>query len=267
MTHPACARLSAIHMLCLGLLGLASLSEVGCVSQHAYEQLKAETLELNRTLETVQEDIKELDQQIIGLQATNRREDEAAATAQAAAQRGEEELSVLKEQAGHKLGLLQTQITQLVSQSRQLAKQIAQMRHESVSLQAMSVQYKREVEEAQAPQKLMASNATTPTVTQGTISQGTITQKTAPLETTMQSPSVQPSTHPPTDTPSSTPPPASAVTAPQQVAQADPVPVNPAPSKPATPPRPVKAIPPPVDDSWIGMIIAWLTAFWNWLLS
>lgn len=237
----------AIQSMCVGLLGVASLTEVGCVSRHAYERLKAETQELNRTLETVQEDVKGLDQQIVELQATNRYEDEAAAKARAASQQEEAQLSAMREQTGHKLASLQTQIAQMVGQSRQLAQQLAGMRRESLSLQAMSVQYKQELDEAQTPPKVIVANTRPTTTNQGPTAQSSVSP---PSESTPAQISPSPQPAPPI-----------------QIAQAEPTPVNPVPTKQAPPPRPAKVIPPPVDDSWIGMITSWLAAIWKWLLS
>ncbi|MDH5724743.1 MAG: hypothetical protein OEY60_04650, partial [Nitrospira sp.] len=56
------------------LLAAVLLMNIGCVSRHAYEQLKSEIREQTQALETVREDVSGLDQQIAVLQAANRRE-------------------------------------------------------------------------------------------------------------------------------------------------------------------------------------------------
>ncbi|MDH4328004.1 MAG: hypothetical protein OEV77_05740, partial [Nitrospira sp.] len=63
------------------------LAGVGCVSQHAYDQIKAERDELTRSLDAERADISDLDRHIAELRAANRAEDAAATEFRAAIQR------------------------------------------------------------------------------------------------------------------------------------------------------------------------------------
>jgi hypothetical protein len=76
----------------LFVLAVTLLLEVGCVSRHTYDRVKAETLEQTQALEAVREDIRGLEREIAGLQASNRREDAATSELRAAIQREEEQL-------------------------------------------------------------------------------------------------------------------------------------------------------------------------------
>ena len=54
-------------------LAVVLLLEVGCVSRHTYERVKAETVEQTHALEAVREDVRELDREsrgIAGLEPT-----------------------------------------------------------------------------------------------------------------------------------------------------------------------------------------------------
>mgnify|MGYP001413436170 CR=1 FL=1 len=242
MTNPTGSVSSVVQRMTLCLLGAALLMDIGCVSRHAYERIKAEAREHTQALETVQEDVRELDQQIAELQAANRRENITIDELLAAIQREQEQLPVMRQEAEERHSSLKTQVAGLLDQSWHLARKIADIRHESTSLQAMTAQYKQEMEQAQAQAQapmLVASHSENPSVTYPTAI---------------------------VDPPVPDLPPAEEIP-PPKVAQA----VSQAPDlTPVTSPTPSSSInvePPPTDDSWFAMITGWLLAFWNWLLS
>jgi hypothetical protein len=240
MTNPTGSVSSVVRRIALCLLGAALLIDIGCVGRHAYERIKAEAREHTQALETVREDVRELDQQIAGLQAANRRENITIDELLAAIQREQELLPVMRQEAEERHASLKTQVAGLLDQSWHLARKIADIRHESTALQAMTAQYKQEMEQAQAQAPaLFASHSENPSVT---------------YPTTIDDPPV-PDLPPVEEIP------------PPKVAQA----VSQAPDlTPVTSPTPSSSInvePPPTDDSWFAIITGWLLAFWNWLLS
>ncbi len=239
MTNPSIAVSPVVQRVVLCLLAAALLTDIGCVSRRAYEQIKAETIEHTQALEAAREDIKELDQQIAGLQAANRHEDAIAGELRATIQREEAQLPIMRQQAEERLSSLKTQVANLLNQSWHLARKIADIRDESASLQAMASRYKQEMEEAHASLRRVASHSTKPSVTQTTPAEEPSIPALPPIEDM----------------------------APPQVAQA----VSPAPHlapvAPSASSSPVNVEPSTTNDSWIGMITSWLLALWNWLIS
>lgn len=223
------------RIACCLLTGIM-LSGAGCVSQRAYDRIKAERDELTRSLNAERAGVNELERHIAELQAANRVEDNAATELRAAIEREEEQLPVLRQRAGAQLASLNTQVANLVHQSRMLARQVADARRESGSLKVLVAQYKQEVEEAQSLPELPVSPspASEPTLTQPVVDQP------AP---TMASPAP--------------------MTPPQQMAQVTPV----TPVKPPASPRPVQTPTETVEESWIDMIMNWLSSVWNWILG
>jgi peptidoglycan hydrolase CwlO-like protein len=240
MTNPTRSVSSVVQRIAPCLLGAALLMDIGCVSQRAYEQIKAETAEQTQALATVREEVGELDQQISGLQAANDREGAIIGELHATIQREQELLPVMRQEAEEQLSSLKTQVAGLLDQSWHLARKIADIRHESTSLQAMATQYKQDMEQAQAQAPLLiASHSNKPSTTDPTTTEEPPALELQPVE------EIEP----------------------PQVAQA----VSPAPDvapvAPSTPPSSVDVEPPPANDSWFAMIISWLLAFWNWLFS
>lgn len=219
------------------LLTGALLTEVGCVSRSAYERLKAETQEHTRALESVRDEVKGLDQQIAELQAANRHEDATTAELRAAVQREEEQLPVMRQRAEATLTSLKGQVAALMNQSWNLARKIADLRHESVSLQSTVAQYKQEVEETQAA---------------------------VPVASDEEEPAITPAVTAEPPTPSGSP-----VEEPIVAQRAEPVAPTPSlsPSTTSAPSPSMSADPPGTDNSWVDMIFSWLTTFWNWLFS
>jgi hypothetical protein len=221
----------------LCVLAVTLLLEVGCVSRRTYDRVKAETLEQARTLEAVREDVRELDRQIVGLQASNRREDAARSELQAAIQREEEQLPILRQRAEDTLTSLKTQVATLMNQSWDLARRIVDIRQESTSLQAKMARYKEEMAQAQSS-TLVASNANRPSITQPAV--------------------IEP--------PPSTVPTYSSA-APPQIAQTDPTLPSPPSVKPPAPSPSVEVDPPSTNQSWIETIVSWFSKIWNWLFG
>jgi hypothetical protein len=224
-----------ISCLLAGIL----LVGTGCVSQRAYDQVKAERNDLTRALDAERANVSELDRHIAQLKAANREEDDAATELRTAIQREQERLPLLTQRANAQLVSLQTQVANLVHQSRLLARQVADAKRESSSLKVLVAQYQQEVEEAQSIPEPFASPpspepASTPAPTQPIIAQPT--------------PAV------------AAPNP---VTPPQQMAQVTPV----TPVKPPAQPRPVQTPSTPVEESWFDMVINWLSSVWNWIFG
>jgi hypothetical protein len=208
------------------------LAGVGCVSQHAYDQVKAKHDELVRSLDAERADISQLDRHIAELKAANISEDDAATEFRAAIQRDQQ----LRRSAGEELTSLQTQVTNLVRQSRLLARQVADAKRESRSLTVLVAQYKEEVEETQSQPEQSAS----------------------PEPASMPSATVPPITQPAPAVAAPNP-----VSPPQQMAQVTPV----TPVKPPAPPHPAQMPPQPVEESWMDMIMGWLSSAWNWIFG
>jgi chaperonin cofactor prefoldin len=237
MTHPTQTKWQATQRVGLSMLAVLLLVEVGCVSRSTYERTKAEKEEHTHALEIVQEDVKELDQHIAALQATNRREEATTTELQAAIQRQEEQLPLIRQQADERFSTLKVQVATLMNQSWHLARKIVDIRQESASFQTIVAQYKQDQERSHdsllpAP----GSNKATPT-------QPTITE---PAPTTV---------------------PLGQTSAPPQMTQGNPVSPNLAPSKPTVPSPSVSVEPPSASDSWIGTISRWLSTLWNWLFG
>ncbi len=245
MTNPARFVSSVVQRIALCLLGAALLMDIGCVSQRAYERIKAEAAEHTQALETVWEEVRGLDQEIAGLQATNRHKNITIDELLAAIQREQELLPVMREEAEERHSSLKTQVASLLDQSWHLARKISDIRHESTSLRAMAARYKQEMEQAhaQAP-VLVASHSNTPSVADSTTTEALSAQELPPVEE-----SERPQIEPP------------------RVAQA----VSPAPNltpvTSSTPSSSINVEPPPTNDSWFDMIVGWLLGFWNWLFS
>ena len=208
------------------------LAGVGCVSQHAYDQVKAKHDELVRSLDAERADISQLDRHIAELKAANISEDDAATEFRAAIQRDQQ----LRRSAGEELTSLQTQVTNLVRQSRLLARQVADAKRESRSLTVLVAQYKEEVEETQSQPE----------------------QSAPPEPASMPSATVPPITQPAPAVAAPNP-----VSPPQQMAQVTPV----TPVKPPATPHPAQMPPQPVEESWMDMIMGWLSSAWNWIFG
>lgn len=237
MTHPTTTVSGVFQGITACLLAGALFTEVGCVSRNAYERLKADIQEHTRALESVRDEVKELDQQIAGLQAANRHEDAITTELHAAVQREEEQLPIMRQRAETVLTSLKGQVAALMNQSWSLARKIADLRYESASLQSAAAQYKQEREKAQASLGAVTDeeeSSITPAMT-------------AELPTPSESPTLEP------------------VVAQLEEPQA----ASPSPSAslPSMPAPSMNADPPETDNSWIGMIFSWLATFWNWLLS
>ena len=232
MTHPTIIVLRTLQRITVCLLAGMLPIEVGCVSQSAYERLKAKTQEDTQTLEVVRNEVKELDQQVAGLQAANRQNDATAAELRMALQHEEEQLPIMRERAEASLASLKGQVTALMNQSWNLARKIADLRHESASLQSTAAQYKQEMEEAPAAGPVAADEE------EPRVAQAIATEPAVPAQPPSQVPIVAQRPEPVAPTPNLSPP------------------------APSMNPEPVET-----NDSWISIILSWLTTFWNWLLS
>lgn len=249
MTHLTLSVSLAVRQVSLCLLAAALLMDIGCVSQHAYEQIKAQTAEHTQALGMVREEITQLDEQIAGLQAINRQEDAVTGELRASIQREEELLPVMRQEADERLTALKGQVAGLLNQSWHLARKIADIRQESSSLQARAARYKHELEQAQAQASLLvASQSDAPSIAHHVAAEAPPAPALPPVEET-NSEQVE-------------------AIAPVQVAQHIPPASSPTPVVlPPPPASSIEAEPPAADDSWIGMITGWLLAFWNWLFS
>lgn len=233
---------AVLRQIALCVLFASLLMNVGCVSQRAYEQIKAETREHTHALATVQENVRELDQQIAELQAANRHDDAVTSELRATIQREEELLPIMRQETKERLSSLKTQVAGLLDQSWHLARKISDIRNDSASLKAMAARYKQEMEQVQAQ-----------------TSSYTVSHRISPPSSS-QDPANEEDLLPPTEEP-----------APPQVAQTvsttpeliPDTPVTPTPSSPSSTVEPPAA----ADESWIDMIFSWLLAFWNWLLT
>ena len=232
MTYPTTIVLRTLQRITVCLLAGMLPIEVGCVSQSAYERLKAKTQEDTQTLEVVRNEVKELDQQVAWLQAANRQDDATAAELRMALQHEEEQLPIMRERAEASLASLKGQVTALMNQSWNLARKIADLRHESASLQSTAAQYKQEMEEAPAAGPVAADEE------EPRVAQAIATEPAVPAQPPPQVPIVAQRPEPVAPTPNLSPP------------------------APSMNPEPVET-----NDSWISIILSWLTTFWNWLLS
>jgi uncharacterized protein YlxW (UPF0749 family) len=237
MTRPTGTMSLVAQRVVLCVLAVVLLLEVGCVSRPTYERVKAETLEQTQALEAVREDVRELDREIAGLQASNRREDAAVSELRATIQREEEQLPILKQRAEDTLASLKTQVATLMNQSWHLARKIVDIRQESNTLQARVAQYKEAMEQARVS-VMVASEREKPLMTEPVISEVSMSSA-APIQDAE----------------------------PTQVAQAASPPPSLAPVKPAVSSPSVNVDPPRANDSWIGIITSWFTKIWNWLFG
>jgi chromosome segregation ATPase len=194
-------------------------------------------LEQTQALESVREDLRELDREITGLQASNRREDATVSGLLTAIQREEEQLPIMRQRAEDTLASLKTQVATLMNQSWHLARKIVDIRQESVSLQTKVAQYKEEIEQARAS-VMVASERDKPAITEAVASE-------APVSSVAPTQDAEPT----------------------QVAQAAPPPPSFAPVKPSVSAPSVNVDPPQANDSWIGIITSWFTKIWNWLFG
>ena len=236
MTRPNGTLSLVVQRVVLCVLAAVLFLEVGCVSRRAYEKVQAETLEHTQALEAVREDLRELDREIAGLQASNRHEDADVSEVRAAIQREEDQLPIMRQRAENTLASLKTQVATLMDQSWHLARKIVDIRQESTSLQTKVAQYKEQIEQAQLSM-LMGSNETGTPIAQAAVIE--------PLASTI-----------PTDQTEEAP----------QIAQVNPTPPIPAPVTPIPSPS-VKADPPSTNDSWIGTITNWFVKIWTWLFG
>lgn len=237
MTRPIGTMSLVAQRVVLCALATILLVEVGCVSRRTYERVKAETVEQTQALEAVREDVRELDREVAGLQASNRREDAVISELRATIQREEEQLPILRQRAEDTLASLKIQVATLMNQSWHLARKIVDIRQESISLQAKVAQYKEKIEEARAPVMVASGrdkSVITPTATsEAPASSATLVQDAEPT----------------------------------QAAQAISPSPNLAPVKPPVSVPSVNVDPPQANDSWIGMITNWFVKIWNWLFG
>lgn len=229
---------AAGRLLGVFVLFLALLAETGCVSQRAYQQARAEADELTLALHAVRDEVRVLGLHVDELQAANREEENATAELRTAIQREEDSLSVLRKRAQEKLSLLNVQVAHLVSQSRLLARQIADAKQERLSLKVLVAQYKREAED-------------TPPIPEPIPTTAGVEAPPAPIDTHTEA-------HAPVSATAPTP-----VPPPQQMAQVTPV----TPVKPPGPPHPVQTPTEAGGDSLVDTIMSWLLSLWNWILA
>ena len=236
MHHTAVSQFSVGRRITSCLLAGVLLIGTGCVSQRAYDQIKAEHDELTRALEAERVNMNELDRHIATLQTANKTEDEAATNFRAAIQRNQQ----IMRRASEDMTSLQTQVANLVYQGKQLARQVADAKREHNSLTTLVAQYKEEVEEAQSltESSVPPASASMPPAVEAVDSQ--LPVQVAP---TMSAPNP--------------------VSPPQQMAQVTPV----TPVKPPASTRPAQSQPEPVEVSWLDMVIGWLSSIWDWLFG
>ncbi|HMS84895.1 MAG TPA: hypothetical protein PKD12_14700 [Nitrospira sp.] len=237
MTNPTNTVSKALRRITVCALAGMLWVEFGCVSQSVYERIKAQAQEDGRTLEVVRGEVQELDQQIAGLQAANRHEDGTTAELRMALQHEEEQLPIMRQRAEASLTSLKGQVTTLLNESWYLARKIADLRHQSTSLQTAAAQYEQEMEDAQAAVP-MSANEEDPGVAQAIVA-----EPPAPAEPPSQVPIVAQQPEPVAPTP------------------------NPSPSAPSMPSSVMNTAPAEADDSWVTMILSWLMSLWDWLLS
>lgn len=229
---------SVAQLVALCMLTVTLLLEVGCVSRRTYDRVKTGTLEQTQALEAAREDVRALDREIVDLQASNRRKDAALSELRASIQREEAQLPMMRERAEDTFASLKTEVATSMNQSWDLARKIVDVRQETVSLQTKVAQHKEEIEQAKLS-ALVASSANGPPQAQATAIEPS--PSTVPTNSSAASPPIEP-----TD---STPP-------------------SPPPVTPAVPSPSVEVDPPSTgDDSWIGMILSWLSKIWNWLFG
>jgi septal ring factor EnvC (AmiA/AmiB activator) len=242
MMHHTAVSLSLVGRRITGcVLAGILLIGTGCVSQRAYDQIKAEHDELTRALDAERANMSELDRHIAVLQAANKTEDEAATNYRTAIQHNQQ----LMRRASEDMTSLQTQVANLVYQGKQLARQVADVKREHHSLTTLVAQYKEEVEEAQSFAESSAPPASASM-------QPAIPPATAESAVAEPSVSVAPTMAAPNP-----------VSPPQQMAQVTPV----TPVKPPASTRPAQSQPEPLEASWIDMVMNWLSSVWSWIFG
>ncbi|MFO0776057.1 MAG: hypothetical protein U0223_00390, partial [Nitrospira sp.] len=108
---------------------------------------------------------------------------------------------------------------------------------ERASLQSTAAHYKQEVEEAQAPLPVASDEE------ELAIAQAIAAEPAIVSESPAQEPIVA------------------------QLPESAPAIPSLSPATPSVPSPSMSADPPGTDNSWVDMILSWLTTFWNWLLS
>lgn len=241
MHHTAVSQFSVGRRITSCLLAGILLIGTGCVSQRAYDQIKAEHDELTRALEAERVNMNELDRHIATLQAANKTEDEAATNFHAAITRNQQ----LMRRASEDMTSLQTQVANLVYQGKQLARQVADAKREHNSLTTLVAQYKEEVEESQslAESSVPQASASMPPAGSSPAVEAVDPQLPVQVAPTMSAPNP--------------------VSPPQQMAQVTPV----TPVKPPASTRPAQSQPEPVEVSWLDMVIGWLSSIVDWLFG
>ncbi len=225
-----------LRLLGLCVLAAVVLIDTGCVSRGTYERVRAETDKMSRSLITVREEVEVLHRSIPSLEAANREEERAAEELRAAVQREVELLPILRQQAYERMASLQSQVVHLADQSRMLTKQIAAAKREADSLKVLVAQYKREMEEA----RMLPEASLSP-----------VAPETPALTESLEDASSSIESVP------------SPVTIPQHVARTDtitPVKQTPLPGPPQAPAQ-------TGHESWIDVIMNWLSSVWNWILG
>src|SRR5215217_7822250 len=213
----------------------ALLAIVGCVSQQTYDKTRAEANDLTRALEMARLDVTEMERRIDALQALNKKEDARTAEIRAAIQVETDSAPIFRQRADDRIAALQTQLAHLLNQGRQLRSNLAEIKQEGASFQAVLTQSKQDLEES----PLMS-----------------LATRSVPLG---QSP------------PAPSPVPLAALTSPiptpvPQVAVPQPAPID-SPAKPSAPTRPLKGGQVQTDDSWTGMIKGWVSGLWGWIFG
>lgn len=218
--------------LALGLSTALSMVLVGCVSQTTYDKQVNETADLRQAFAGLQTEVANLAKQVAALQASRDELKKETEEARAAIQVEQETGPTIRQHALDKLAALQTQVAHLVNQGRALGREMADAKQQNTALKASAAQFKRELDDLRR-----MARAETPAQP--------ITAAANPAQSANQA--------------MGTPPGQPAQ--PEQVAQTTP----PAPPKPpAARPQPET---PPVDDSWTGMVIGWLSSLWNWMFQ
>ncbi|MCP9452668.1 MAG: hypothetical protein NNA23_08295 [Nitrospira sp.] len=229
-------RSTLFYVIDLWIVIFLLFTTTGCVSQRAYERVKAETDEWSRSLIMARGEVTALSQSVASLELANKEEENKMEELRVAIQREVELLPIMRQQAYERMVSLQAQIATLADQSRALAKHLAAARRESDSLKVLVSQYRQEVEAARASQPSLPATVApavfdTPDITQ---------QETTSLE--------------------SIPPP---MTMPQEMVQQRPD----APTEQAVSPAPSSLPTRSVEESWIDLIVKWLASLWNWILG
>lgn len=237
MTNPTSTAPRALQWIIVCVLAGMLSVEVGCVSKSAYERIKSQAQEYTHTLESVRDEVTALDQLIARLQAANRQEDATTAELRMALQQEEEQLPIMRQRAEASLTSLKGQVTTLVNESWHLARKIADLRHQSASLQSAAAQYKQEMEDTQAAMTMGADQE------DPGVAQAIAAAPPAPAAPPSQAPIVAQQPEPVAPTPNLSAP------------------------VPSMPSSSMNTAPAETNDSWVNMILSWLMSLWDWLLS